>query len=290
MASKIAIDSSKCNGCMLCMQVCMLGNFEPGDDGKVHPAEGLYCFACGHCIAACPTSAMSHADIDASAYELLDESARPSYDQFLKFLKMRRSRREFKDEPVPKEAIEKLLAAAVEAPSSINNQSVQYTVVTDRAILKQISETSAEFIRKTMAMMRNPLGKLFFRIVARADYEGMQDFLPLMDCMLAIQDTGKDMVLYDAPCLIFLHAPKSDMCAPADAIFNAENILLAVETLELGACVIGFVTEPANRGPEIKRLVQIPADHAVFSSIIVGIPKFKFRTSVPKNPPVVKYV
>ena len=288
MTNNITVDSSKCNGCMLCMQVCMLGNFEPGDDKKVHPAEGLSCFACGHCVAVCPTQALTH--IALTPCEPLDENARPSYDQFLEFLKMRRSRREFKDEPVPRDVIDKLLAAAVEAPSSLNNQSVQYTIVTDPVILKQISETSAEFIRKTMAMMRNPLGKLFFRIVARADYEGMQEFLPLMDCLLAIQDSGKDMVLYDAPCLIFLHAPKSDICAPADAIFNAENILLAAETLGLGACVIGMVTEPANRGPEIKRLAQIPADHTVFSSIILGFPKFKYKHSAPKNPPVVKFV
>jgi hypothetical protein len=54
--------------------------------------------------------------------------------------------------------------------------------------------------------------------------------------------------------------------------------------------VIGFVTDPANRGKEIKQFVGMPADHKVFSSIIVGYPKFKYARSVPKNPPKVKYV
>ena len=290
MISKITIDPEKCNGCMLCEQICMLGNVEQGPEGKARPAEGLTCFTCGHCIAVCPTGALTRSDFDTASFELLDESARPSFDQLLKFLKMRRSRREFKDDPVPREVAHKLLLAAVEAPSSINNQSVLYTVITDRAVLKRISEVCANYMRSMKRMMENPFGRLIFRIMAGAGYEDLKQFVPLIDMMLRMQDSGKDMILYDAPCLILLHAPKSDLMAAEDAIFNAENILLAVETLGLGACVIGFVTDPANRGKEIKQLVGMPADHKVFSSIAVGYPKFKYAHSVPKNPPKVKYV
>ena len=289
MAQKITVDQAKCTGCMRCLDLCYLGNFE-ANDGKVRGAEGMYCFSCGHCVAVCPTDAISHADFDASAFEPLDESARPSYDQLLKFLKMRRSRREFKDQPVPRDVIDKLLLAAVEAPSAINNQSVQYTAVTDRDVLKQISERSARALENMKKMMTNPIGRLIFRAMMRDGYEDMMEFLPLVDCLLGFQKAGRDMMLYDAPCMILLHAPKSDMMAPGDAIFNAENILLAAETLGLGACVIGFVTEPANRDPEIKRLVQMPKDHKVFCAIALGYPKFKYTHAAPKNPPMIHFV
>ena len=98
------------------------------------------------------------------------------------------------------------------------------------------------------------------------------------------------MMLYNAPCVILLHAPRSDMCAPMDANFSAENILLAAETLGLGACVIGFIYEPMNKDAEMKRLACIPTGHKVFSAIALGYPKFKYRAAPPKKPPITHFI
>ncbi len=290
MSKEITIDAERCNGCGICLQTCVLGNFAQGDDGKVQPAEGLFCFACGHCIAACHTGAMAHSVLDSSEFELLDESVRPTFGEFLKFLKMRRSRREFKPDPVPKSEIEKLLLAAVQAPSAINNQSMQYTAVCDPDRIRGISSRAAIAIKKVSRMMRNPLLKGLFRLLARATYDDVMQFLPLMELITELQARGKDMILYDAPCVILLHAPKSDTCAPMDANFSAENILLAAETLGLGACVVGFVYEPMNKDPEMKRLAGIPKDHKVYSAIALGYPRFRYRAAPPKNPPIIHYV
>ncbi len=66
MADSISIDSSKCNGCMLCTEVCVI-NFERSADGKaVRKADATYCMKCGHCAAACPTGAISLTAIDMS--------------------------------------------------------------------------------------------------------------------------------------------------------------------------------------------------------------------------------
>lgn len=291
MANGITIDEAKCTGCMLCMQICTLGNFGEGSDGSVHATDSGYsCFGCGHCVAICPTGAISHAELDSSKFEKLDESARLPFDRLLAFLKLRRSRREFKYDPVPREEIDKLFLAAVQAPSATNNQSVLFTAVTDREVIKKISDECVKFSKKMAFAMRNPIMKTFFKLTARAQYDDLLQFLPLIDCMVDLHAKGVDMVTYDAPCLILLHAPKYDSCAALDAVYNAENILLAVETLGLGACEIGFVTEPANRGPQIKDLARIPRNHKVFSSIVVGCPKFKYSRTVPKNPPTVNYI
>lgn len=286
----ITIDADRCNGCGLCMQTCVPGNCRQTDDGKVASAEGMCCFTCGHCIAVCPTGAMGHDALNPSQFEPLDESDRLSFDQLLKFLKMRRSRREFKPDPIPREAVEKLLLAAVEAPSAINNQSVQYTVVSDPQALRTLSERAASAVKTMARLARSPLFRGVIRLFAPAMHADLMKFGPLMDRLTELQAQGLDMMLYNAPCVLLLHAPKSDMCAPMDANFSAENILLAAETLGLGACVIGFIYEPMNRDSRMKCAAGIPKDHRVFSAIALGYPRFRYHSSPPKKRPIIHFV
>ncbi len=50
----------------------------------------------------------------------------------------RRSIRTYLDQPVPEELVQKLLAAAMQAPSARNQQPWQFVVIDDRAILAKI--------------------------------------------------------------------------------------------------------------------------------------------------------
>lgn len=285
--STITIDESKCSGCTLCAQVCLYGNFAPGKDGKSETVDGMDCVACGHCIAACPSQAITHAALDITAFELLDRSVVPGYDQLLALLKSRRSRREFKDQPLPDDVVQKLLSAAVEAPSSLNQQSVQYTVITNPEVLTQIQAHSVEMFRRLGSMLQSPIGKLALPKHIR---EGLSKLMPMVKTVVEAYQSGRDVVTYSAPCLILLHAPKTDMFAPNDATFNAENILLAAETLGLGACVLGFVTEPMNRNKTMKALAQVPSNHKVFVAIAIGHPRFMYKRTVPKLQPKVRFV
>jgi nitroreductase len=52
----------------------------------------------------------------------------------------RRSIRKYLDKPVPEELVEKLLAAAMQAPSARNQQPWRFVVIDDRAILAKIPE------------------------------------------------------------------------------------------------------------------------------------------------------
>ena len=52
----------------------------------------------------------------------------------------RRSVRKYLDKPVPEELVQKLLAAAMQAPSARNQQPWQFVVIDDRATLAKIPE------------------------------------------------------------------------------------------------------------------------------------------------------
>lgn len=58
----------------------------------------------------------------------------------LQAIHTRRSVRKYQDQPVPQEFVQKLLAAAMQAPSARNQQPWQFVVIDDRAMLAEIPE------------------------------------------------------------------------------------------------------------------------------------------------------
>lgn len=66
----------------------------------------------------------------------------PSYAAFLDLARRRRSVRRFSDRPVPPDVVERLLAAAQEAPTSCNHQLNRYVVVDDRQLLRALHEVA----------------------------------------------------------------------------------------------------------------------------------------------------
>ncbi len=289
MSENIVIDEAKCTNCGLCAQVCFL-NYQPAD-GKMKVLEKpLLCAACGHCVAVCPADAIRHPNVNAADCEPLDEANRPSYEQFMGFLKMRRSRREFLGQEVPREVIDKLLAAAVQAPDGLNRQNVCYTVITDRQLMKQLTERITHQIAQLCRLVSNPIGRAVFRLLRPSTYRELEFFLPLMEQVSDGRYSDLDLVAYNAPCCIVVHTSRDDVCGAEDSVFAAANIQYAAETLGLGTCCIGFITGPVNADRNLKKLVGLPPDHKVQTCLIVGYPKLKYARSAPKAQANVRWV
>jgi nitroreductase len=74
-------------------------------------------------------------------------------NEFLKFIKDRRSIREFLDKPIEKKKLEEIVDSARLAPSARNIQPWKFLVVTERETLKKVSEfvSWGSFIGKSAA-------------------------------------------------------------------------------------------------------------------------------------------
>ena len=70
-------------------------------------------------------------------------STNPVADAVFSVIHSRRSIRRFTSDPVPREALERIVAAGVEAPSGGNAQLRQYIIVDDPAVMDRIRSTSA---------------------------------------------------------------------------------------------------------------------------------------------------
>jgi nitroreductase len=63
-------------------------------------------------------------------------------EAFFTIVNSRRSVRKFTDEPVPREVLERIVAAGIEAPSGGNAQQRQYVIVDDPAVMEKVRAAS----------------------------------------------------------------------------------------------------------------------------------------------------
>jgi len=98
----------------------------------------------------------------------------------LEAIHTRRSIRRYEDRPVPEELVEKLLGAAMTAPSARNAQPWQFVVIDDRKLLAEIGRTHPN---AAMAA-RAPLGIL---VCGDLELELSEGYWPV-DCAAATQN------------------------------------------------------------------------------------------------------
>ena len=284
----ISIDYDLCTGCNRCVQVCGINFFEVPGKAPRTADPVTCCIRCGHCAAICPQDAVSHTGLQ--DIELAPLAQRPSFEQLMTLLQSRRSRREFTEREVSRQDIEALLKAAGQAANGLNRRNVHYTVITDPDVLKDLSRRIGRQTAWLSRRLENPLWRVFFRLVWGGQYRELEPLVALLKPMAEAARQGRDMVLYNAPCAILIHTRRDDACGNEDAVYCGADILLAAEALGLGACVIGFLTEPINRDNDLARLVGIPRGHKVHTSMVVGHPRFPYSRGISRPAPEARFL
>lgn len=74
------------------------------------------------------------------------------YDKLLELLKKRRSTRRYKPDPIPDDAIDKIIEAARWAPSGFNQQPWEFVVVKDPKLREGIVEICMETMKLSSKM------------------------------------------------------------------------------------------------------------------------------------------
>jgi nitroreductase len=98
----------------------------------------------------------------------------------LEAIHTRRSIRKYENRPVPDEAVEQLLSAAMTAPSACNGQPWQFIVIDDRAVL----DSCAEICPNAAMILRAPLAILVCGDLGLEKSEGYWT----IDCSAAVEN------------------------------------------------------------------------------------------------------
>lgn len=280
----IAKDDNLCTRCMLCVRDCVYGVWRE-INGEPVPAEQGLCNLCSHCIAVCPQGAIRHDRLDEEQIHRVD-TMRIDASVYREVILGRRSIRHYKDKPVPPEIMEEILDLARYSPTAGNEQSVGYIVIVDKQVIRDISSAVFRSLMRIHTLARNPFMKLLlnpFRIIPGR-------YLRLMDYVREQHEsTGRDYVLYDAPALILLHAPKKERFAAGNCSIAAANIMNYAYAMGLGTCFTGFMTMALQKRRKLRDKLSIPKNREVFASLVMGYPGYMHSNTVSRKKPDIRW-
>lgn len=282
---KVIVDNEKCIKCGACTTTCS-GEYIILQDGKIteNPDNLLGCIQCGRCMMKCPTQAIVIEGEGISSESVIEFPSTPSdYDSLYSLLLKRRSARKFTDEPVTKELIEKVLAAATTGPLSIPPFEVKVLVIQGKDKVDEFKNDILEAFKKMSSSFFSPVGLTLLRpFIGKNTHKLFKDFVaPLFKITLEQNQLGKDILLYNAPVVLLFYI--SPMCDTEDAIIASTLAGTAAEALELGTCIIGSIPPSINNNPQLKEKYGIAKEEKVAVGMILGHPKETFNKGIKRN-------
>ena len=277
------IDRATCTVCGECAGICPSGVLSRRDgEIRVDHSGGFDCIACGHCMMTCPTGSIAVTGRRLSPGDVTDlpsPERRATSAQLEALMLSRRSVRRFRDEEVPREAIDKVIAAAATAPMGIPPWEVGVTVFHGRDKVRGLARDTADAYERLLEFFDGPAGFFFKRMMRKPARQRFDSFiLPLGRMVVEGRGRGTDDVLYDAPAALLFHAsPYGD---GADAYIACTYAMVAAEAAGLGSCMIGCLPPVLARRKDLMRKHGVPDGNIPKLVLILGYPAVRFRRAI----------
>jgi nitroreductase/NAD-dependent dihydropyrimidine dehydrogenase PreA subunit len=268
----IAVNYDKCNADGICADVCPRKLIVIDDkDSKPRPIPEAAerCISCGHCLAACPTSAISLNEIAPESCAPIDKKFWPDYDQLDQLFKSRRSIRVYKNKPVDRNIIEKLLETCRYAPSGSNGQPVNWIIADGPERLKDLAQLVINWMSHAVET-RQPVAERMH-----------------LDVVVDAWNRGEDRIFRKAPMLIVTHALQTGSLPQESCVIAMTYFDLAAASIGLGTCWVGYLMLAAAHHPPLREALGLPQDHRLYGAMIVGYPKYSYHRIPPRNQPKV---
>lgn len=174
-------------------------------------------------------------------------------------IKSRRSVRKYQDNQIKGEELQKILEAAIYAPTGHNDQPWFFTIVQNRDLIDEINDGAKEVMKKMdvewiAQMARAPNFHVFHR----------------------------------APTVIIVSARKDATTPMADCSAAVQNMLLAAESMDIGSCWIGFA-KFHFLSEENRIKFDIPDGYEVYFGVSLGYKVKRISKALERKKNVFKY-
>lgn len=144
--ANFTVNQDKCIGCGKCVKVCPGGILYVDGSGKskMKPITEFGwngCWKCEHCLAVCPTAAISVLDHQPEDSPL-PESNEVTRKVLDSLIANRHSCRRYLDKNVSRDVIKEMLNMLANAPNGGNKQQVEFTLIDDKEQMKHFRKTA----------------------------------------------------------------------------------------------------------------------------------------------------
>ena len=268
MDLQLTIDQDLCIQCGACVDDCPFHIIEMRDDyPSPDPKRVHHCIGCQHCLAVCPTGALSIFGIDPKKSLSLPESL-PNRLQVEALIRGRRSVRFYKPDPIAAATIEEMLAIVANAPTGKNNRACLFTVVEDPESMDILRRETMEGLRKAVVEKRLSEGLGYFRHVVTA------------------WDQGRDIIFRNAPHLLMVSTPPTITTPDADALIAMSSFDLLAASMGIGTlwnAMIRWAFSIIESDVDMYRRLGIPEDHFKGYALLFGYPAVKYHRTVQRD-------
>lgn len=287
-----SIDEALCIKCGRCVSICPSLCISVKDGKPSVGSDGMFgCLACGHCMAVCPSGAVRITGRGMTGEDVLrlpPASARATADAFEGLLQARRSTRCYENRPLERSIIDRLLAMACTAPMGFPPSPVGVVVINGKERVQELAKDLTVAFRKWL-FLGTPVGSVMLRFMMdKPSVNMMRNFvLPVARAIIESRKENRDLLFYDAPCVIVFHYPMKDTIDPTIACSFAT---LAAESLGLGSCIIGTVAPALQGDRKLKSKWGIPEMNSPSVAMTLGYPSIKFLKGIRRRFASVEYV
>ncbi len=262
------INEDRCIACKACVERCRRFTFDEHQQKVTFSDPDFSCIDCGHCLVLCPVDAIEHVDL---GDVMVETSSIPAsqravpYENLFNMMRVHRSIRRYKPDPVPRDVLAKVIDAMRYAPTGMNMRSEKFVVISSTDVIRQLSGAVIE------ALMANP--------GAKAAYEKTFAWLA---------SKFKAPAYFDAPHVIIGYSQMDMDIEDTNLGIVMTYGRLAAEALGLGTCWNGWTQMAIKGNKDMQKLSG--AKGVRFAAMTLGYPAVQYPRSAPRPPPKVKWV
>jgi ferredoxin len=295
METNSYINHESCKRCALCVEVCPNKIMIKDSPDKIsfRTDRVHLCFRCGQCMAICPTKSI-HIDGLSYTKNFFELPQDDTFERsFFDMITTRRAIRNFKEKPVPRAMLEKIVTAILFAPPGFPPIKTEIVVVQNTDIIRRALPYMIEVYDFLVKAMDNPVARyLIKRRVGREKFTIIVNHVvPLMKSRLPELKGGtEDTLTRYAPAMILFHADRSAENYKEDIYIALTYGFLAAHALGLGGSAMDIIPPTIERNKELRKLFSIPDSNEVVASMILGYPKHRYQRAIRRELKSVQWI
>jgi nitroreductase len=192
--------------------------------------------------------------------------------------------RVYKDQPVPRELLERLARVVGFAPGSPHDRVgwVRSMIfVTGKDNMRRVAEFTVQYVRAVNKLLGSAMLGTFSRWSEML--QGARRIVPDCRMRLAEWEEGRDALIYDAPAAVFFHAPRNAVEPQADCDAALLTFALAAHAHGLGTCWNGLLNKAASgykarKLKGLRKLIGMPDANDCYAAATIGYPAIKLHS------------